>query len=198
MGAEAACRAEYNGRRSKGTALLETDHLLFRGDYRVKVLFQEIVSLDADDKRLIVLTEQGELSLELGPAAKRWKTKIENPPTLLNKLGVKPGMRVAAVNMADAGVLQQLGPLATSGKVDLLFLGGENTSDLKALAKAPGRITEDGAVWMVYPKGQKHIREADVISAGRAAGLKDTKVVRFSPTHTALKFVIPVARRAKA
>ena len=33
------------------------------------------------------------------------------------------------------------------------------------------------------------------MSAGKAAGLVDTKVVAFSPTHTALKFVIPLSRR---
>jgi hypothetical protein len=33
------------------------------------------------------------------------------------------------------------------------------------------------------------------MTAGRAAGLVDTKVVRFSETHTAEKFVIPRAKR---
>ena len=33
------------------------------------------------------------------------------------------------------------------------------------------------------------------IAAGRNSGLKDVKVVGFSPTHTALKFVIPLAER---
>jgi len=35
----------------------------------------------------------------------------------------------------------------------------------------------------------------DVITAGRKAGLKDVKVVGFSPSHTALKFVIPLSKR---
>jgi hypothetical protein len=50
-------------------------------------------------------------------------------------------------------------------------------------------------LWIGYPKGQKQITENDVIAAGRKAGLKDVKVVGFSPTHTALKFVIPVEKR---
>ena len=33
------------------------------------------------------------------------------------------------------------------------------------------------------------------MAAGKAAGLVDVKVVKFSETHTAEKFVIPVARR---
>jgi len=47
----------------------------------------------------------------------------------------------------------------------------------------------------VYPKGQKHIREIDVINAGKSAGLVDNKVARFSETHTALRLVIPLANR---
>jgi len=50
-------------------------------------------------------------------------------------------------------------------------------------------------LWVVYPKGRKEITEGDVLGAGRKAGLKDVKVVGFSLTHTALKFVIPVERR---
>jgi hypothetical protein len=42
----------------------------------------------------------------------------------------------------------------------------------------------------------KTITEGDVMAAGKAAGLVDVKVVRFSETHTAEKFVIPVALRA--
>jgi len=52
-----------------------------------------------------------------------------------------------------------------------------------------------GAIWTVYPKGQKHITQNDVMTAGKAAGLVDTKVVGFSDTHSALKWVIPVAKR---
>jgi hypothetical protein len=46
-------------------------------------------------------------------------------------------------------------------------------------------------VWVIRPKGSDRISENDVMAAGRAAGLYDVKVVRFSDTHTAQKFVIP-------
>ena len=39
------------------------------------------------------------------------------------------------------------------------------------------------------------IREKQVLETGRAAGPKDVKVASFSASHTALKFVIPVAAR---
>ncbi len=63
-------------------------------------------------------------------------------------------------------------------------------------AASEGLLTqENGATWVVFPKGRKDLREADFIRAGVAAGLVDNKVVRFSDTHTALRFVIPLARR---
>jgi hypothetical protein len=65
-------------------------------------------------------------------------------------------------------------------------------SQLKSLAKS---IDRNGAVWVVYPKGRTHIREVDVIAAGKSAGLIDNKVCSFSATHTALRFCIPVVNR---
>ena len=53
----------------------------------------------------------------------------------------------------------------------------------------------DGAIWVVRPKGRQEITEQDTMAAGKAAGLVDVKVVGFSETHTAEKFVVPLARR---
>jgi hypothetical protein len=53
----------------------------------------------------------------------------------------------------------------------------------------------DAPVWVVYPKGIQAVTENDVLTAGRAAGLVDTKVCSFSSTHTALRFNM---RRAAA
>jgi hypothetical protein len=121
---------------------------------------------------------------------------------LLDKLGVKPGQRICVLGVEDASFLQQLAARVPdfvrakpSKDADLIFLAAE---DLKALARMKplgGAIQKAGAIWVVYPKGQKHIREVDVIAAGKSAGLTDNKVCRFSDTHTALRFVIPLARR---
>ena len=56
-------------------------------------------------------------------------------------------------------------------------------------------IKPDGALWLIYPKGVTEIREIDVLEAGRAAGLMDTKVARFTATETALQFVVPMEKR---
>jgi hypothetical protein len=56
-------------------------------------------------------------------------------------------------------------------------------------------LKPNGALWVIRPKGRPAISERAVMAAGKAAGLVDVKVVSFSPTHTAEKFVIPVAVR---
>jgi hypothetical protein len=122
--------------------------------------------------------------------------------SLLDKLGVKAGQRVSVIGRSDGAFRAELAAVVSDAAVgkprsesDLIFLGAEDPKDLAAMKTLEGSIKRDGAIWVVYPKGQKHIREVDVIAAGKAAGLVDNKVCRFSETHTALRFVIPLARR---
>jgi hypothetical protein len=87
----------------------------------------------------------------------------------------------------------------TNGKVaanaEWIFFAADSAKDLSQVAKLAKSLKGAAALWIVYPKGQKQITENDVLAAGRKSGLKDVKVVGFSSTHTALKFVIPVERR---
>jgi hypothetical protein len=78
---------------------------------------------------------------------------------------------------------------------DVIFLGAEKESDLAALERCKKSLTKDGAIWVVNPKGQKSFNENHVLAAGKKAGLVDVKVVKFSETHTAHRFVIPKAQR---
>lgn len=122
--------------------------------------------------------------------------------TLLDKLGVKPGQRIAIVGVEDAGFRKELAARVPEfarekpqDDLDLLFYRAESAEALHRLENLVRMIKRDGAIWVIYPKGRTHIRELDVITAGKAAGLVDNKVARFSDTHTALRFVIPIAKR---
>jgi hypothetical protein len=121
---------------------------------------------------------------------------------LIDKLGVKAGQRVAVLGVESAEFLKDLSarvPEYSRGEriaaADLIFFSAEARGDLSRLGSLVRSMQKNGAIWVVYPKGQTHIREIDVIEAGRAAGLTDNKVCSFSTTHTALRFVIPVAKR---
>ena len=121
---------------------------------------------------------------------------------LIDKLGVKPGQKIAVLGVESAEFLTELAarvPEYAAGKgmagADLIFFSAEAVANLGQLSLLGRSIQKNGAVWVVYPKGQKHIRGIDVINAGRSAGLTDNKVCSFSATHTALRFCIPVAKR---
>lgn len=121
---------------------------------------------------------------------------------LIDKLGVKAGQRVAVLGVESAEFLTDLTarvPEYSRGKrvadADLVFFSAKARGDLSRLESLRHSIARNGAIWVVYPKGQSHIREVDVIQAGKDAGLTDNKVCSFSATHTALRFVIPIAKR---
>jgi hypothetical protein len=121
---------------------------------------------------------------------------------LIDKLGVKPGQKIAVLGVESAEFLTELAarvPEYSRGKriagADLIFFLAETVADLGQLSSLGRSIQRNGAIWVAYPKGQKHIREVDVINAGKSAGLTDNKVCSFSTTHTALRFCIPVAKR---
>jgi hypothetical protein len=179
-----------------GNAYLETDHLLFRGDQRVKIAFKDLTSVTAKAGVLRLEFAGGPAELDLGNVAEKWAAKILHPPSRADKLGVKAGTQVRLVGEFDAGFLEELQALGASmverGDA-VVFYAAEQRTALKRISKlAPGG---NGALWVIYPKGSAAIREIEVIEAGREAGLKDVKVASFSATHTALKFVVPVSRR---
>lgn len=202
MGYEKTCTMRYRGETSEGRALLETEEVIFRGDVRVTFPFAEIESVSASDGRLHLSTAHGTAVLELGEDAPKWADRIRNPKSVLDKLGVRAGMRVSVLGIKDAGFIARLrgaGAVVSVGRgrkeSDMVFLGIDKKAGLSRLATAQEWLTPAGAIWVIRPKGTPQITDRDVIAAGKAAGLVDTKVVRFSDTHSAEKLVIPRSRR---
>ena len=203
MGAESQCTVHFAGQRSEGKALLETDHLIFRGTFRLNIPRTAITALDADAGKLRVTFADGTAVFELGPAAAKWAEKIRNPPSLLDKLGVKPGMRVAVLGIDDDAFLQQVADRTSDlarrtpkKDTEMIVFGANAVGDLARLAKLRGYLTPAGAIWVVHTKGKAAaFRDTDVFSAAKNAGLVDVKVAAFSATHTAEKLVVPVKLR---
>jgi hypothetical protein len=189
MGQELDCTLRYRNRTLAGKAYLETAYILFRGEERLKIPFEQLTGVHAAGGVLKLEFAEGPALLELGAAAGKWARKILHPPSRLEKLGVKPGLAIAVEGTLDAEFLREIGEVAgATAKADLLFFAAQRTADLERVAKLAARLKPRGALWVVYPKGVAAIREIEVIEAGRAAGLKDNKVASFSSTHTALRF----------
>jgi hypothetical protein len=133
---------------------------------------------------------------------------------LLDKLGIRPGMRVAIVGTLedDDEVPDADGPFreriagrtsdVTIGRplpdTDVVVLAADSTAELAILAELRPRIRPAGAIWVVSRKGKAStLRDVEVMAAAREHGLIDNKVVAFSASRTALRLVIPVALRPK-
>ena len=204
MGYDASCKLTIDGKTSKGTAWLEHKELVFRGPTRLAIPLASITSATAENGTLHVRFGNRSADFAIGAAAPKWASRIMNPPSRLDKLGVKTAMVVAFVGISDptlAAEVEERGAKVVKGApragraVDVIFFEANDRSVLDRLAALRQLIQPAGAVWVVRPKGRPEITEAETMAAGKRAGLVDVKVVSFSDTHTAEKFVIPVAQR---
>ena len=203
MGSEALVAARFKSQTATGKARLETEVLYFRGgDLKLTIPFKQMSKVVARGGTLSVTFPGGIASLDLGPAAAKWADKILHPPSRLQKIGVKPEWRAAAIGVEDAAFLAELEPavaLLSIGRVvknvDAIFFGVTKEAQLSRLATLKTSLKPNGALWIIRPKGRPEISEASTMAAGKLAGLVDVKVVGFSPTHTAEKFVIPLLQR---
>ncbi len=126
---------------------------------------------------------------------------------LIDKLGVRPGGRVAIVGPVDSdGAFRQLLEERTDDvtdgdplpDTDLVFLAADSVPELSSLPDLRSRIRPNGAIWVISKKGRAAtLHYADLLEAAQKSGLVDNKVASFSDTHTALRFVIPVALRPR-
>src|SRR6202795_4203845 len=207
MGSEVKCRVRFGKQESEGKALLETSEIIFRGDFRLKIPFATIQSIKVVGDDLQVQSAEGATIFKLGSAtAAKWRDKILHPKTRIEKLGIRPGTRVSLIGFENddeefVTELQSAKALMISAgngptkDCDCIFLRIDTKKQLAQVAKIAKEMLGVVALWIIYPKGQQHITEGDVLSAGRKGWLTRIKVVGFSPTHTALKFVIPVNKR---
>lgn len=126
---------------------------------------------------------------------------------LLDKLGIRPGSRVAVVGAAVSedviAEVRDRTPDVTVGEplpeTDVILLAADSVDELGTISRLRPWIRADGAIWVISRKGHAAtLRDVDVMAAARSAGMVDNKVAAFSATHTALRLVIPRALRPRA
>jgi hypothetical protein len=126
--------------------------------------------------------------------------------SLLEKLGVFAEAHVALVGPHDDAFVTGLNAaLAKSASqalrtsYDLIFLRVDALRDLARIKRAAAHLKADAALWVFHPKGRgASPTDAQVRSAGIAAGLVDNKISAYTDSHAATRFVIPVARRVSS
>jgi hypothetical protein len=205
MGTEITGEAKYRRASYRVRLHLDSKTLDLRDELKLSIPLKDVRQAAAKDGTLTIKWNDDKVVLDVGAAAERLAKKILKPPSLLEKLGIKPQFTVSVVGLDDPSFLADLRQRAASvadGKVkpqsDVIIVrvdGRTNLDRLKALRRS---LKSDGMIWVLWRKGQKgpnDVRESDVMGAAKTHGLVDVKVASFSDELSALKLVIPVALR---
>jgi hypothetical protein len=123
--------------------------------------------------------------------------------TLIEKLGIKPEHRVCLRSISDPAFTKLVSasidasPVqSASGRFDVIVFEVNKPKDLTAIATLAKHLEPNGGLWVLHPKGKgASPHDAEVRTAGLAAGLVDNKICAYNGTHTATRFVIPRERR---
>jgi len=211
MGYETTCQVRVDDRsgtvrEAQGKVLLETDELIVRGDARIRIPRHSIERVTRRDGLVSITAPNAIVTLTLGAdAALRWQKKLEEAPKrLIDKLDVQPNANVWLVGTIDRaleGELSERTSRVSRGRTatgcDVVFVAVDSETELDRVDRARGAIGDDGAIWVVHPKGPRGVADTTIFGRAKALGLAYTKVARISDTHTAEKLVLPRAARAK-
>lgn len=208
MAYETKATLRMDGRVLAGVASLEADRIAFRGDAQLDVAFAELTSVEAQGDWLEVRGARGLLLFEVGPRAAPWAERIKNPKVVAERLALGPGKKVAVVGKAPDALRRDLGAagatVAKSARGDDFAVvvvaafaakrvaGGSGESDL---AKASRLVATDGVVWALLDGALAAPTERDVVTAGRACGLVDSRPVRVGGL-VGVRFVLGAAAKA--
>jgi len=202
MGYDCVSTLTIDGRSFRGTAVLEQKELVFRGDLRLSIPLSLVEEVHVREGDLFLTFGGRRAVLTLGADAAKWAGRISHPPSRAEKLGIKSGMRIALIGLDDPALLDEIESTgaslvgAASKALDLIFFAARTPRDLERLTPLPARLKPSGALWLVRAKGRgAPITEAESMAAGKRVGLVDVKVVSYSDTHSAEKYVIPAAKR---
>jgi hypothetical protein len=205
MGTEITGEAKYRRATYKVKLHLDSKTLDLRDELKLSIPLKDVQQAVVKDGGLTVAWNDDKIVLQVGPAAERLAKKILKPPSLLEKLGIKPESTVSVVGLDDPPFLADLRRRAASVSVgkakpesDVIIVRVEGRTNLDRLRTLRRSLKSDGMIWVLWRKGQKgpnDVRESDVMAAAKSHGLVDVKVASFSDELSALKLVIPVALR---
>ena len=203
MGYDAACTLHLDGRATRGTALLEQHDLIFRGPFRLAIPLSQIASATAEDGPDGALRRRT-ATFELGRRPPKWAKRITNPPSRLDKLGIKAGMTVLFVACADQSFAAEM--KARGAKVvqarrrarrDSYFYGAETRAGARAARALPASISRTGESGSSGRRGSRRLPRRTSWRPGNKPASWTSKVVSFSETHYAPRDFCVTPRRER-
>ena len=195
MGREAKTLCIEGKQKFEVKAHLDSQALQLTGAKKLTLPLAQVRTATVEGEDLKVAAAGATFALRLGAKeAAACAKKILNPPSLADKLGVKPGATVRLIG-PRVKELDEAAPhadhaAALSAKVlaacDIAILTLTPLTAEKQIAAAKA-LPANTALWLIYEKGTKPNGD-DVIMLARKAGLKDTKVARVSERYAGLRF----------
>jgi hypothetical protein len=192
MGKQADVEARWpDGVAERGLLQYEPPRLTFRGERRHVFEAADLADVIAEGAELAL---RGGVRFRLPTPAQGWADAILRPRGRLDKLRVKPGLRIAVANLDDPAFAAELAgvcpPTDELGALDRLFYGADTAGELARIGELVDALGPKGALWIVSLKGRElKLKDVEVMAAARPFGLVDIKVCAFSERRTALKFV---------
>jgi len=202
LGKEATVTATFSDGAEEGRLQFEPPKLIFKGAQR-RVFEGEALEGVCAEGADLVLADGSRFTLT-ARTVKSWVEAIVNPKGRMDKIGVKAGMRAAVMGVKDPTLSAELGghgavPVTELKDLDLLFYAADSTAELARVEGLVPLLSDKGALWIVSKKGKAAtVKDVEVMAAAKAHGLVDNKVVAFSDTLTALRFVRRKAEAAEA
>lgn len=195
MGMEAKVRMRRGATEGSGALHLDSTTLEFRSkQIRWSAKLGPDIQATANAAGWLTVTCAGEtFEFELGKQAAKWAEKILNPPSRLQKLGVKPGMKCRKSGTFDASFLAELKTVDVAvtrslERCDLAFLLLPHRESLGRIADVAAKLPAGINLWVVWPKGSEAIGQADVMKAAASLGLGPSKTPAFDERHSSLRF----------
>ena len=205
MGTEIVGEAAYRGASHRIKLHLDGKELTLRDELKLSIPLKDVRDVATKDGQLTIKWADDKIVLRVGDKAAKLADKILHPPSLLDKLGIKPGHVVSIIGFDDQAFLRDIRKRTESVVVgsiqpqsDVVIFRPATKADLKRLKTLQKSLKRDGAIWVLRTKGSKNPADAtemDVINTARDSGLVDVKISAFSDELTAMKVVIPKARR---
>jgi hypothetical protein len=205
MAMESACKLQVGKDQYDGRVRMEADHIDFAGATKFRFRLSEIRNQRCEDDVILFSFHGNPVSIKLDGhrTTESWFDYIQHPQTLADKLGVEEGYTIRVVNLDDGELLNMLEERKTKvvtqpvKRCDMVMLGVERTSELTQLQDLSGTLRANGSIWVVLPKGGRHVSKAAVVAAVRAAGLNRTEVIDYSETQSAFRITVPSAAKKR-
>lgn len=194
MGLEAAAVAIEKENQIPGKLHVDSKQIEFRSkSLRWSIPLDHETAASAEGPRLVVRRRRKKFVVEVGKEIDKWVSKVNNPPSRMKKLGVKPGhvcWLSKGFGKAFADELRLQGAKVTRklATAEILFLKTETLPELKCLPELIADIEGGTHLWIVWPKGIDSIRQSDVLSAAKELGMGPSKTAAFDDGLSSMRF----------